>query len=175
VIRLQFVLGKALSSRLIAWYGQGYGGYSHVDAVLSDGSLLGARSDRITVKDGHTYPAGVQIRPQGYERWVVRTTVELPCDPLLTIRWEHYLRDQVGEPYDKQAIVGFLLGQRAHAKGHWICSALQRKALRRVTLLHYCPIPESQTTPDALFQLVTAGLGGAVTQHHQVTHGGAPA
>lgn len=164
-IHLQFVLGAGLSSRLIAWWGEGYGGYSHVDAVLSDGTLVGARSDRITFK-GHTYPAGVQIRPQGYEKWKRRTVVAIPCDVLLAGQWEHFLRCQIDKPYDKQAIWGFLFGQRKHARGHWICSALQRNELRRIGTLRPCPTPVSQTTPDALFQIVTAGLGGQVTQHH---------
>jgi hypothetical protein len=43
MIRLQFVLGTGLSSQAIAWFSAGH--FSHVDAVLPDNRLLGARSD----------------------------------------------------------------------------------------------------------------------------------
>jgi hypothetical protein len=156
-IRLQFVLGASLSSRLIAWYGQGYGGYSHVDAVLPDGRLLGARSDAV----GGVYP-GVRVRPAHYEKWVRRTVVELQVTEGRARAWVETLQRQVGCQYDKQAILGFILGRREHTKGHWICSALQTHALKRVHLLHQVPILDSQVTPDNLFTLVTAGLGGQV-------------
>lgn len=112
-IRLQFVLGASLSSRLIAWYGQGYGGYSHVDAVLPDGRLLGARSDAV----GGVYP-GVRVRPANYEKWVRRTLVELPVTESRAHAWVEALQRQVGCQYDKQAILGFILGRREHTKGH---------------------------------------------------------
>lgn len=159
-IRLQFVLGAGLSSRLIAWYGQGYGGYSHVDAVLPNDTLLGARSDAV----GGQAP-GVRVRPPGYEKWRRRTVVEVPCSEGRAFAWAEVLQRQVGCPYDQQAILGFLFGRREHTKGRWICSALQTHGLKRVHLLHRVPIPDSQVTPDNLFTLVTAGLGGQILEH----------
>lgn len=44
-IKLQFVREKDLSSQVIAWFSAGH--VSHVDTVLDDGRLLGARSDRV--------------------------------------------------------------------------------------------------------------------------------
>lgn len=159
-IRLQFVLGAGVSSRLIAWYGQGYGGYSHVDAVLADDTLLGARSDAV----GGQRP-GVRVRPPGYETWRRRTLVELPGSELKFMQWADALERQIACQYDKQAILGFLLGRREHTKGHWICSALQTHALKHCHLLHRVPIPDSQVTPDNLFTLVTAGLGGRILEN----------
>lgn len=156
-IRLSFVCGSDISSRLIAWYGNGYGGFSHVDSMLPDGSLLGARSDRIG-----QIPPGVQIRPDNYERWTRRSVVEIPATELRAIAWETWLRKQIGRPYDIQAIWGFVLGERKHGEGRWICSACAFESLEQVNLLKPTPVPAAQITPDSLFELVTAGLGGRI-------------
>lgn len=156
-MRLQFVCGQDLSSKLIAWYGNGYGGWSHVDAVLPDGSLLGARNDAIG-----SVPAGVQVRPPNYETWARSAVVEVPATPEEASQWEGWLKTQVGIHYDQQAIIGFILGRKDTDTGRWICSALQTRALIRANLMHPLPVPDSQVTPDALFLLVTGGLGGKV-------------
>lgn len=151
-VRLQFVLGAGLSSRLIAWYGQGYGGWSHVDAILPDGSLLGARSDSI----GGQLP-GVRIRPQNYERWLRRTVVELPGTSGLVPSWVAWLKRQLGDPYDSEAIWGFIEGKQEHARGHWICSACQTEGLKVIEWLpRRGPVPSSRITPDALLQMCWA-------------------
>lgn len=159
VIRLQFVLGAGLSSRLIAWYGQGYGGWSHVDAVLSDGSLLGARSDWIK-----GIKPGVRIRPPKYETWIRRAVVEIRSTEAQAIAWEEWLRKQEGCPYDQGAIWAFITGKRQHTAGRWICSACQFGALEKMHILHPASIPPSQVTPDTLFMLTTSGIGGRILQ-----------
>jgi len=157
-IRLQFVCAADLSSRLIAWYGNGYGGYSHVDAVLPDGSLLGARSDKVGGK-----PAGVEIRPPGYEPVTRRAVVRIPVTSAEAAAWEAWLRSQINEPYDSGAIWGFVLGRADHAQGRWICSALQTGALQVIRRLPKLPVPTSQVTPDALLLLAVA-IGGEVVE-----------
>lgn len=145
MIRLQFVAGTDLSSRLIAWWGNGWHGYSHVDAVLADGSLLGARSDVIG-----GVPAGVQIRPPGYEKWV-RTavvTIQTPKGP----EWEAFLRSQIGRQYDITNIVDLITGESPiENDGRWICSSLQTEALEQIQLLPELPVPPQQVTPDGLY------------------------
>lgn len=153
-VRLQFVLGADFSSRLIAWYGQGYGGFSHVDAVLPDGSLLGARSDRVGGK-----PPGVQIRSAGYETWKRREVVEIPCEFWQAGAWLDCLEAKVGDEYDKGAIIAFITGDRDHDQGHWICSAAQTDALETAQLLPSLPVPPQQVTPDAL-RLIAYSIGG---------------
>lgn len=155
-IRLQFVCGSDIASRLIAWYGNGYGGYSHVDAVLPDGSLLGARSDRVGGQ-----PPGVRIRPANYDKWVRRVVLGLSVSSTDAFTWEAWLRSQVGKPYDMPAIWGFLLGRKTEEKGQWICSALQAGALEAVGAMHRLLVPPSQVTPDALCNIVCA-LGARV-------------
>lgn len=161
LIRLQFVLGPDWSSRLIAWYGTGYGGYSHVDAVLKDGTLLGARSDTAGGQ-----PPGVQIRPANYEKWVRQDRVELAVTPADAAEWERYLRTQVGCPYDKQGILGFILGEKRHTPGYWICSALQTDALEHIHRIAPLPVPPQQVTPDALL-LVVSTAGARASQDRQ--------
>ena len=155
-MKFSFVLGTGLSSRLIAWYGQSYGGWSHVDALLPDGSLLGARSDT----PGGT-KSGVQIRPDPYERWARREILELPSNPAESFSWEIYLRAQVNKPYDSGSIWGFILGRADHEKGHWICSALQTSALEHVRKIPPLPVKTYQITPDAL-HLVLLALGARI-------------
>jgi len=163
-LRLQFVCGQELSSRLIAWYGNGYGGFSHVDAVMPDGSLLGARDDAIYVEgrdgDWSRIAPGVRLRPPEYETWARKAVIQIPCSPANANRWEEFLRGQIGQPYDSGSIWGFVLGIRSHQTGHWICSALQSAALQDIGLMGRTTVPTNQITPDALYLLATAGLGG---------------
>lgn len=164
MIRLQFVLGADFSSRLIAWYGNGYGGYSHVDAVLPDGSLAGARDDVIDpITPGWTggaIPSGFHIRPPFYEKWKARDVISLPSTTAQEAAWEAWLRQQVGAPYDTGAIWGFALGRQDHDAGHWICSAAQTQALEQASLLpHIVSPPTSQITPNSL-RLMVLAIGG---------------
>ena|ERR1700749_1188894 len=163
MIRFQFVLGADWSSRLIAWYGQGYGGYSHVDALLPDGSLLGARSDAIGGK-----PPGVQIRPQNYAKWKARTVLELPTTEQQAIDWELYLRSQVGDPYDKADILGFIFGKPLASPGHWICSALQLSAVEAIGRIPKLGVTPQQCPPNMLAVILSAAgatLGDGTAWH----------
>jgi hypothetical protein len=154
-IRLQFVLGASIPSRLIAWYGEGYGGYSHVDGILSDGRLLGARSDSVGGQ-----PPGTHIRPPDYEKWSKRDVVTLSATDEEYAGWEAAGRAKIGTPYDKGAIFGFLTGNDKHEGGHWICSALQLNSLQHIGRVPFpFPVDAHQVTPNALL-LVVAAIGG---------------
>jgi hypothetical protein len=152
MIRLQFVLGAGLSSRLIAWYGQGYGGYSHVDAIISNGKLLGARSDNIGGG------AGVLARPPDYERWKRRCVVSVKATDKQARDWEKFLLSQLGKPYDKTDILGLIIGKPIMSAGHWICSALQTAALHASGIFPAMPEVPQQVPPNMLlFGVLTAG------------------
>lgn len=156
-IALQFVLGKGWSSRAIAWWGQSYGGFSHVDAVLADGTLLGARSDAV----GGQAP-GVRIRPPDYEKWARRAVVTIPSTDAQAANWEGYLRTQVGDPYDKADILGLILGIPLMSAGHWICSALQFSALRVIGKAPPVPQIPQQIPPNMLY-FGALLIGGSVS------------
>jgi hypothetical protein len=150
-ISLQFVLGAGIGSRLISWWGNGYGGFSHVDALLVTESCLGARSD---VVGGQA--AGVRIRPAGYEKWAKRRVATLDVSPAEYALWEGFLMEQLGMPYDKANIFGLITGSELVETGHWICSALQTAALQKVNRLPTLPVPPSQITPNALLLMLGA-------------------
>src|SRR5271155_1449933 len=104
VIKAQFVMGPGISSKLISWFSAGP--FSHVDAVLPSGSLLGARSDQIGGA-----PAGVQVRYPDYDKWTKRVRMELETTRDETQKFYAFLNDQLGKPYDKTAILGFAAGR----------------------------------------------------------------
>lgn len=145
-IRLQFVLASDWSSRLIAWYGQGYGGWSHVDAVLADGQLLGARSDSVGGQ-----PPGVQIRPSNYESWKRTQMISIATTDKQASDWEGWLRTQVGFGYDKADIIGLIIGRPILEVGHWICSALQFQAEKNIGIFPPdMPLIDQQASPNTL-------------------------
>lgn len=156
-IRLSFRLGAGLTSRAIAWWGCAPGLWSHVAAVLPDGHLLDARSDVLA-----GIPAGVQVRPAKVEPCVRSALVELPGAHYAP--WRKFLDAQVGREYDQGAILGDILGRKLHERGRWICSALQTGALKAAGMLRALPIEDSQVTPDSLYLIVTAGLGGIIVK-----------
>lgn len=156
-ILIHAVCGADIPSRLIAWYGQGYGGFSHIDIQRPDGTLAGARSDHV----GGQEP-GFRIRPPDYEKWCRIALIAIACTPEQQAKSEVWIRDHVGAKYDRNAILGFLLGRRMHGKGQWICSAAAKAILLDAGLAHPGGVSDSQITPDTIVELAIAGLGGEV-------------
>lgn len=107
---MQFSAEHTLASVLTRWFT--HSAFSHVDLVLPDGRLLGAR------------PAGgVQIRPPDYARFyrVLQLLMRTP----LAARHYRYALSQVGKPYDWRAVIGFLLPSRDwRDENAWFCSEL---------------------------------------------------
>ena len=154
MIRLQFVRGSGLSSAAIAWFSQGH--LSHVDAVMPDGSLLGARSDAIGGK-----PPGVQIRPAGYEKWALRLIYALPATARQEETFYDFLLAQVGKPYDKLAIVAFALNRDWRDDRAWYCAELDARALELAGLSRPGYLDANKITPVMLAELVSE-IGGSL-------------
>jgi hypothetical protein len=154
-IIVDFLLGPDFWSRSIAWYGEGYDGYSHCAGLLADGRYLDSRADVIA-----GVPAGVQIRLPKTERWVKRRRATLQVPQQIYDGWEMALRAKIGTPYAKSDILGFILGRPLHEAGHWDCSATQVNAVQRVKIVPYpLPVPAHQVTPNTLLLiLATAGF-----------------
>jgi len=149
MIRLQFVLGMGLSSSAIAWFSAGH--FSHVDAILPGGRLLGARSDRV----GHR-PPGVQIRPAGYEPWKERVVMTLSVTPNREKSFLGFLHTQIGKPYDSTAILGFAAGRNWRDPKDWFCSELQAAALEAAGVVPALYSPVNKITPAALATVMSA-------------------
>ncbi len=149
MITLQFVCGSGISSQAIAWFSSGH--LSHVDCVLPDGSLLGARSDKCGGR-----PPGVQVRPPNYEKWQRVVRAELDATPIQEKMYYDFLNKQIGKPYDKKAILAFVLNRDWRERDSWICSELQAAALESCGWLPPLYLSANKITPVALAFAVSA-------------------
>jgi uncharacterized protein YycO len=116
-IKLQFVRERGAMPWLIARWGGGR--FSHVDTVLDNGQLLGARNDHV----GDS-PRGVQIRPPGYTDFIDRVVMTVPVTVEQKATYLDFLRNQVGKAYDSGALWGFVFNRDWHQTDRWICSEL---------------------------------------------------
>ena len=176
VIRFKLVLGYGPSSWMIAKEGLPWGGFSHAINLLADGTVIDARSDKqpCLTKDGKLDPvkrAGVQHRPDDYERWKRSVTIEIPVASGMAAKWEKWLHAQVGDDYDGAAIWGFIAGVRDHWRRHWICSALCLGSGREVGVFHsghLRMLKDSDCSPDVLCWLASAGAKGEIVERYGV-------
>ena len=144
MIQLQFVATKDLGSELIEWFGHGQ--YSHVDCVMPDGRLLGARLD-----------GGVAVRQPDYEVFSRRTRVELPVEYLAEHQWLDWLLGQVGKPYDRTAIAGFASGRDWREQDSWFCSELASAGLEHCGYFQFpLTVPANKITPDDLILVLSS-------------------
>lgn len=105
---------------------------SHSEAVLRDGSVVGAYETGVTHRSS-TADVGSTLQ----------MFVDIPCSPEQIESWEAHLLRRIGMPYDYAALAGFALHTDMHTEGHTICSALVMGALRHVGVLS-----EKQFKPD---------------------------
>lgn len=95
---------------------------THVEAVMPDGTLLGAISD------------GVKARAPNYDigKFSREMFVRISVAPEHESSFYAFLRSQIGKPYDSQAIWAFY-GKRDdrdwQAPSSWFCSELMAAAL----------------------------------------------
>lgn len=150
MISLQFAAQDNLGNDLILWYAHGM--YAHVDAILQDGKLLGARSNVIGV-----IPAGVQIRPPGYANFVRTLQVHLAVDQAVEDGFYSFLYKQIGKPYDEPAIVSFLTGRDWRNPDAWMCSELMGATLEACGFFPYrLATPTNKLTPDDCLLAISA-------------------
>ena len=110
-ITLQFVTCSNPGSWAIRTFQRGW--CSHVDSVMDDGRLLGARLD-----------GGVAIRPPNYEKFsrVERVVIAMPYYKERPY-WD-FLKALLGKPYDKLAIVAFAVNRDWRSPDAWFCDEL---------------------------------------------------
>jgi uncharacterized protein YycO len=148
-IVMQFAGSSSLTSRLIQWFG--HGKFAHVDTVMPDGTLLGARND---VMAG--YPAGVQIRGANYQQGYVTKKVAIPCTDVQQKAYYDFVLDQVGKPYDNKAIIAFATGTDWSDRNAWFCSELNTAALQACGWLKQLADPPNKIDPDSLLLVLSA-------------------
>ena len=136
-IALQFVRGSDVGAKIIEWFDHG-AGYSHVDAVLPDGRLLGARSDLV----GNA-PRGVQIRDPGYVGTDPTLVVRLATAVAMEVAFYAFLTSQIGKPYDTLGILDFIGGRNWRQPDTWFCSELVAAGMEKCG---YFPYPLASTT-----------------------------
>lgn len=151
MIKLSFVLGNALTSRMIAWFSSGH--FSHVDAVLPDGRLLGARSDKA---DG---VSGVRIRRVGYEKWERQVVFTIPSTLEQSQKFYDFLSGEVGKPYDHTAIWGFMFNRAWRDTDAWYCSELVMHGLEVAGVIDKLYLAANKITPVAA-ALVCSAIKG---------------
>jgi hypothetical protein len=119
MIRLRFVTCHDAISFGIRAFEYGFWA-SHTEAVMPDGTLLGAH-----------YEGGVQARPADYDfgKSVREEIVSLPADDAMTDKFHAFLRAQVGKPYDLESIVALVARRDWQAPDSWFCSELIAAAL----------------------------------------------
>lgn len=151
-IRLQFVLGTAWSSQVIAWFSAGH--FSHVDAVLPDGNLLGAREDSVG-----GYPQGVHVRDPHYDTFIKRVLMTVPATEEQEAKFYAFLYAQIGKPYDYAAEFAFILNRDWRQDDKWICSELVAAAGEAAGILPKLYLSANKITPVAC-ALAYSAVGG---------------
>src|SRR5579872_5135409 len=153
-IKVSFRLGPGPVSRAIAWWGQGYRGWSHCDAILSDGRYLGARSD-----NPGGYGSGIVARPKDYEVPIREEIIFIPTPAEVAATWENWLLKQCGCRYDSEDIVSLIVGSEAKARpGFWICSAMQLKVQQNLKIQPTEGIEPPQTPPNMLRAMMLTAM-----------------
>lgn len=162
-VQIQFSRqGDPISSG-IAWFGGSP--FSHVDAVIPpglswapEGWLIGARSDRVGGK-----PAGVQVRPPDYAKFAARVRFSVPATDAQEGAFYDFLHKQVGKPYDRSAILGFVTGRNWRKDGQWICSEVISRAGEMSTLFPFLYLAANKITPGSC-ALAYSAVGATVIE-----------
>jgi hypothetical protein len=140
----------SIGSKLIEWFDHGQ--FSHVDSVLPDGTLLGARDDVI-----NGIASGVQIRPADYVRADRIQRVAITVSPEIANAYYTFVRSQIGKPYDETAIAAFAVGRNWREPDSWFCSELCAAAFENSGLFYPLAAACSKIAPDDLL-LVISGM-----------------
>jgi uncharacterized protein YycO len=120
---------------------------------MSNGTFLGARSDRIG-----GVPSGVQIRPANYITPTLALTLTLATTPEQDRDFYAFLYSQIGKPYDRMAILGFIVGRDWMDPGAWICSELLCAAAQSADIMQPLVLTANRITPNDL-TLIWSALG----------------
>jgi hypothetical protein len=148
---VDLLLGSGLLSRAIAWYGNGYGGFSHAASAIDEETYIDSHANVIA-----GVPAGVQKRAISTEKCIKRERLAKQCSQLEYDEWVHALEENIGDPYGTIYIWGFITGRHENGNGSWICSGDALRALRRLGAVPALSVPDNQITPNSLGLILEA-------------------
>lgn len=155
MIRLQFAAMRDPASEAIKLFSRGWP--SHVDAVLPDGSLLGARDDLVGGQ-----PRGVQIRPPGYCPFEKTLIIDLAATKECEEKFLAFGRAQIGKPYDTTAILAFPFERDWRDPDAWFCSEIWTRGLEiSLWFPREVAVAANEVTPRDLLLMVSPWAQGA--------------
>jgi hypothetical protein len=149
---VRFIQGSAFSSRLIILQEKTVMPFtpSHVEAVMPDGSYLGAH-----------FNGGVQKRQPGYDKTEIANELflTLKATPEQDNIFYAFMQSKIGEPYDWRAIFGFIIPAHLHKVDTSICSALTGLALRKASWFKWpVAVPWHLASPRDLLLMISARM-----------------
>lgn len=148
-IVMQFAGSDSFTSQAIQWFD--HGEYAHVDTVMPDGLLLGARNDMMA-----GFPAGVQLRSADYQQGYTLKRVTLPCSDDQQKAYYDFVLAQVGKPYDSKAIAAFVVGRDWRTPDAWFCSELCAAGLEASGVVPPLSASCNKIAPDDLLLVLSA-------------------
>jgi hypothetical protein len=155
VIRLQFATQGNPAAWIIRFYEHGWA--SHVDAILPDGRLIGARWRTPGVDgQGVTRRGGLLIRPAGYAPFSRTLVMELVATPDQEKAFYDFLIGQLGKPYDLTAILAFAFERNWRENDSWFCSEAITAAVQGCGLVAKLVTPSNRVTVDMCMFLCSA-------------------
>jgi len=121
--------------------------FSHVDLVMDDprwphGSLLGS-SNNPTAPVIIGNPCGVALRHCDYQEFAVRRVARIPCTPEQKQAFTQFCLDQLGKPFDSEAIrvrhfLSFDFKDRDWRDDrNWFCAEMMARATEHAKLLSW--------------------------------------
>ena len=147
MIKIRFVTGNDFISNAIR-VGERDGWCTHVEAIMPEGTWLGAHLD-----------GGVQARLADYDK--ITRTRELIIEIIapnsnVEDKFNEFLRTQVGKPYDVKAVFGLGVGRNWRDANSWFCSELIAAALETCGYLPRLSVMDNHISPRDLL-LVLSG------------------
>jgi hypothetical protein len=155
MITIRFVTGGDPVSDGIRAFEYGFWA-THTEALMPDGSLLGAHAK-----------GGVLARDHDYDKseFTRELYVAIPSTPEQADAFYSYLREQVGKPYDFLAIAGIALRRDWRSENSWFCSELIASALSQANV-HVFPSHLAEdfnhVTPRDVLLIVSGRLDLAI-------------
>lgn len=136
-IKLKFSASDGVVSRVVRWFT--WSKWSHVEAIISDGTIISADSTKNSV-------VNIENKPVKYSRVVYISVTKDQRN-----KFEAFLRQQLGYKYDFYGIISFIIRRDIEARKRWFCSELIVAALAAAGIIKPLYIP-GRWTPDDVWK-----------------------